>query len=161
MLHGRRAECDALDRLLADARRSRSGVLVLRGEAGAGKSALLDHAAGRAEGMAVLRASGVESEAELPFAALHQLLRPLRELAGRLPGPQEAALPAPSASASPRRAERAGGPGGSWVGPELDLLLVVSGLVIVQFAKAWYIDRMVLLFEDMKGRHPEYARWEH
>ena len=44
---------------------------------------------------------------------------------------------------------------------ELDLLLVVSGLVIVQFAKAWYIDRMVLLFEDMKGRHPEYARWEH
>ena len=44
---------------------------------------------------------------------------------------------------------------------ELDLLLVVSGLVIVQFANAWYIDRMVLLFEDMKGRHPEYARWEH
>jgi hypothetical protein len=44
---------------------------------------------------------------------------------------------------------------------ELDLLLVVSGLVIVQFAKAWYIDRMVLLFEDVKGRHPEYARWEH
>jgi DNA-binding CsgD family transcriptional regulator len=64
MLYGRRAECDALDRLLADARRSRSGVLVVRGEAGAGKSALLDHAAGQATGMRVLRAAGVESEAE-------------------------------------------------------------------------------------------------
>jgi MoxR-like ATPase len=49
MLHGRRAECDALDRLLADARRSRSGALVLRGEAGVGKTALLEHAAGRAD----------------------------------------------------------------------------------------------------------------
>ena len=51
MLYGRRAECDALERLLADARRSRSGVLVVRGEAGAGKSALLDYAAGQATGM--------------------------------------------------------------------------------------------------------------
>jgi AAA ATPase domain len=92
MLHGRRAECDALERLLADVRRSRSGVLVVRGEAGAGKSALLEHAAGRAEGVTVLRAAGVESEAELPFAALHQLLRPVLGLAGRLPGPQAAAL---------------------------------------------------------------------
>jgi AAA ATPase domain len=77
MLYGRRAQCDALERLLADARRSRSGALVVRGEAGAGKSALLGHAGGRAEGMQVLRATGVESEAELPFAALHQLLRPV------------------------------------------------------------------------------------
>jgi DNA-binding CsgD family transcriptional regulator len=92
MLYGRRVECDALDRLLADARRSRSGTLVLRGEAGVGKSALLDHAAGRAEGMAVLRAAGVESEAELPFAALHQLLRPVLDLAGRIPEAQAAAL---------------------------------------------------------------------
>jgi predicted ATPase len=92
MLHGRRAECDALERLLADARRSRSGVLVVRGEAGAGKSALLDHAAERADGMTVLRAGGVESEAELPFAALHQLLRPVLGLTDRLPGPQAAAL---------------------------------------------------------------------
>jgi DNA-binding CsgD family transcriptional regulator len=92
MLHGRRAECDTLDRLLADARRSRSGVLMLRGEAGVGKSALLEHAAGRAEGMTVLRAAGVESEAELPFAALHQLLRPVLDRARRLPDPQAAAL---------------------------------------------------------------------
>jgi hypothetical protein len=92
MLHGRRAECDAVERLLADARRSRSRVLVVRGEAGVGKSALLDHAAGQADGMAVLRASGVESEAELPFAALHQLLWPLLGRVGRLPDPQAAAL---------------------------------------------------------------------
>jgi DNA-binding CsgD family transcriptional regulator/tetratricopeptide (TPR) repeat protein len=92
MLYGRRAQCDALERLLADARRSRSGVLVVRGEAGAGKTALLEHAAGRADGMLVLRAAGVESEAELPFAALHQLLRPVLGLAGRLPEPQAAAL---------------------------------------------------------------------
>ena len=44
---------------------------------------------------------------------------------------------------------------------ELDLISVVSGLVIAQTAKAWFIDRMVLLFEDMKARDPEYAGWEH
>jgi hypothetical protein len=43
---------------------------------------------------------------------------------------------------------------------ELDLLAVVSGILIAQTAKAWFIDRMVLLFEDMKTRHPEYAAWE-
>jgi hypothetical protein len=43
----------------------------------------------------------------------------------------------------------------------LDLLAVVAGLVLAQTAKAWYLDRMVLLFEEMKGRHPEYASWEH
>jgi hypothetical protein len=43
---------------------------------------------------------------------------------------------------------------------ELDLLAVVSGILIAQTAKAWFIDRMVLLFEDMKTRHPEYAEWE-
>ena len=108
MLYGRRAECDALERLLADARRSRSGVLVVRGEAGAGKSALLDHAAGLAGGMVVLRAAGVQSEAELPFAALHQLLRPVLGLADRLPGPQAAALGAALGLRPPRP------PTGSW-----------------------------------------------
>jgi hypothetical protein len=43
---------------------------------------------------------------------------------------------------------------------ELDLLTVLAGLVLTQTAKGWYLDRMVLLFEDMKARHPEYARWE-
>ncbi|HEV3013723.1 MAG TPA: ATP-binding protein, partial [Actinomycetota bacterium] len=106
MLYGRRAQCDALERLLADARRSRSGVLVVRGEAGAGKSALLEHAAGQADGMLVLRATGVESEAELPFAALHQLLRPVLGLTTRLPEPQAAALGGALGLAVPRAEDR-------------------------------------------------------
>jgi uncharacterized membrane protein len=44
---------------------------------------------------------------------------------------------------------------------ELDLLAVVSGILITQAAKAWFIDRMVLLYEDMKARRPEYATWEY
>jgi hypothetical protein len=44
---------------------------------------------------------------------------------------------------------------------ELDLLIVVAGLVLAQTAKAWYIDRMVLLFDAMKGSNPEYARWDY
>ena len=110
MLYGRRAQCDALERLLADARRSRSGVLVVRGEAGAGKSALLDHAAGQAGGMLVLRAAGVESEAELPFAALHQLLRPVLGWWTASRRRRRPPSPAPSASWLP---VTTGGPGGS------------------------------------------------
>ena len=81
-----------IDRLLDGARGSRSGALVLRGEAGAGKSALLDEARVRAGDMAVLCCSGVESEAELPFAALHQLVRPLLSRIDALPAPQARAL---------------------------------------------------------------------
>src|SRR5215813_13369964 len=92
VLYGRRQECAAVDRLLQAAREGRSGVLVLRGEAGVGKSALLAYAVGRAQGMTVLRAAGVEAEVELPFAALHQLLLPLLDRLGRLPAPQAAAL---------------------------------------------------------------------
>lgn len=68
MLHGRVAECAALARLLDEARASHSGVLVLRGEPGLGKSALLDEAMERAIGFRVLRAVAVESEAQLAFA---------------------------------------------------------------------------------------------
>ena len=81
-------------------------MLVVRGEAGAGKSALLDHAAGLAGGMGVLRAAGVQSEAELPFAALHQLLRPVLGLADRLPGPQAAALGAAIGLRPPETTDR-------------------------------------------------------
>jgi uncharacterized membrane protein len=49
----------------------------------------------------------------------------------------------------------------AWGLVELDVVATVAGLVIVQCAKAWFIDRMVLLFEDMKARRPEYANWEH
>ena len=66
-----------LDGLLADARAGRSGVLVLRGEAGIGKTALSKHAIESASDVRMLRAVGVESEMELPFAALHQLCAPV------------------------------------------------------------------------------------
>src|SRR6476469_2473359 len=92
MLRGRRDECATLDRLLDGARAGRSGTLVLRGEAGVGKTALLDYAVDSAPDLTVLHASGVESEMELPFAALHQLCGPLLDRLDRLPGPQRDAL---------------------------------------------------------------------
>jgi signal transduction histidine kinase len=92
VLIGRDAECAELSALLDAARASRSAALVLRGEPGAGKTALLEEARARASGMHVLSAKGVESEAELPFAGLHQLMRPALPLLDRLPGPQGAAL---------------------------------------------------------------------
>jgi DNA-binding CsgD family transcriptional regulator len=91
-LRGRRDECAALDRLLRGARAGRSGALVLEGEAGVGKTALLDYAIASASDLRVLRASGVESEMELAFAALHQLCSPLLDHLGGLPAPQRHAL---------------------------------------------------------------------
>jgi DNA-binding CsgD family transcriptional regulator len=141
MLYGRSAQCDVLERLLADARRSRSGALVVRGEAGAGKTALLEHAAGRANGMLVLRANGVESEAELPFAALHQLLRPVLGLAGRLPEPQANAL----GGALGLEAANGGGPKPS--PPEARDRFLVSVAVLSLLAEAAE-DRAVLCLVD-------------
>ena len=93
MLRGRSCRAAAvLDRLLEDARAGRSGVLVLRGEAGVGKTALLDYAIRSAGDLWVLRAVGVEAEMELPFAALHQLCGPLIDRLDGLPGPQRDAL---------------------------------------------------------------------
>jgi DNA-binding CsgD family transcriptional regulator len=81
-----------LDRLLADALDGRSRVTVLRGEAGAGKSALLGYLSGRVAGWHVARAIGVESELELAYAGLHQLCAPMLDHLGRLPVPQRDAL---------------------------------------------------------------------
>ena len=81
-----------LDRLLDGPRAGRSGALVLGGEAGVGKTALLDYAIASASGVRVLRATGVESEMELAFAALHQLCAPPLDRLDRLPGPQRDAL---------------------------------------------------------------------
>jgi DNA-binding CsgD family transcriptional regulator len=92
MLRGRGLQCRALDGLLAEVRAGRSRVLVVRGKAGIGKSALLGYAAGAADGFQVARAAGVESEMELPFAALHQLCGRMLDRLGRLPGPQRDAL---------------------------------------------------------------------
>jgi DNA-binding CsgD family transcriptional regulator len=91
-LRGRRSECKTLDRLLADVRAGRSRVLVLRGEAGVGKSALLEYLLARASGCRLASAVGVESEMELPFAGLHQLCAPLLDHLPRLPDPQSGAL---------------------------------------------------------------------
>jgi DNA-binding CsgD family transcriptional regulator len=91
-LYGRHDECDLLGHLLASARAGESQVLVLRGEAGIGKTALLDYLAQRAAGCRVMRASGAESEMELAFAGLHQLCAPMMDHLDRLPDPQRDAL---------------------------------------------------------------------
>jgi DNA-binding CsgD family transcriptional regulator len=89
---GRRDECDVLDGLLVAARAGRSGVLVLRGEPGVGKTALVDYTVGSASEFRVARAVGVESEMELAFAALHQLCAPMLNRVEHLPDPQHNAL---------------------------------------------------------------------
>ena len=91
-LLGRRSECDRLSNLVAAAKAGRSQVLVLRGQAGIGKTALLDFLMERATGCRVARAAGVESEMELAFSGLHQLCSPYLDRLNKLPAPQEDAL---------------------------------------------------------------------
>jgi predicted ABC-type transport system involved in lysophospholipase L1 biosynthesis ATPase subunit len=85
-LTGRRSECDVLDRLVDAVRTGQSRALVVVGEPGVGKSALLDYVAGRASGFGVARAAGLESEMELAFAGLQQLCAPMLDRLERLPG---------------------------------------------------------------------------
>jgi len=92
VLLGRTRERQLLDRLLENVRGGQSAVLVVRGEAGVGKTALLHYCARQASGFRVARIAGVESEMELPFAALHQLCAPLLGRLSALPEPQQAAL---------------------------------------------------------------------
>ncbi|MEV1004944.1 AAA family ATPase [Nonomuraea sp. NPDC050202] len=94
VLHGRATELAAIDRILDRAQASRSTALVVRGETGIGKSALLDHAAAAAaaRGMRVLRGCGVQQEMELPFAGLHLLLHAALDRLAQLPAPQARAL---------------------------------------------------------------------
>src|ERR687889_2360253 len=91
-LLGRAAECQALERLLEDVRGGRSAVLVLHGEAGVGKTALLHYCARQASGFRVAQVAGVEAEMELPFAGLHQLCGPMLGRLDALPDPQRDAL---------------------------------------------------------------------
>jgi DNA-binding CsgD family transcriptional regulator len=91
-LRGRRSERETLDGLLGGVRAGQSHVLVLRGEEGVGKSALLAYLREQATGCRIARAAGVESELELAFAGLHQLCLPLLDRLERLPGPQRDAL---------------------------------------------------------------------
>src|SRR5438309_1114209 len=92
VLHGRRVEREALGGLLGAVRGGQSRVLVLCGEAGVGKTALVEAAISTGSGFRVVRAAGVESEMELPFAALQQLCAPALDRLERLPEPQRDAL---------------------------------------------------------------------
>jgi DNA-binding NarL/FixJ family response regulator len=92
VLYGRATESALLDQLLDGAREAQGGVLVLRGEPGIGKSALLDDAVASADGFRVLRGWGVESECKLPFAALHRIIQPVLDHSARIPPIQEEAL---------------------------------------------------------------------
>jgi DNA-binding CsgD family transcriptional regulator/tetratricopeptide (TPR) repeat protein len=92
VLTGRRGECGVLDGLIEAVRAGESRALVVHGEPGVGKTALLDYIVERASGCRVARAVGVQSEMELPFAGLHQLLAPMLDRLDRLPVPQRDAL---------------------------------------------------------------------
>src|SRR3954464_6392349 len=92
VFHDRRSERDELDRRLAAVRGGQSRVLVVSGEPGVGKTALLESAIGSAPGFRVMRAAGVESEMEVAFAALQQLCAPMLDQLDRLPAPQQDAL---------------------------------------------------------------------
>src|SRR6516162_1169762 len=91
-LPGREQECAVIDALLADARAGAAGALVIRGEPGIGKSALLGYARAQAPPMMVLSACGVQAESDLAFAGLHELLRPVLAYLGELPDAQSRAL---------------------------------------------------------------------
>jgi DNA-binding CsgD family transcriptional regulator len=91
-LCGRQRECAVLDGQLRQVRAGRSAVLVLRGEPGVGKTALLEYVAGQARDCRLARGAGVQSEMELAFAGLHQLLAPMLDRAEHLPAPQRDAL---------------------------------------------------------------------
>ena len=88
----RASEREVLDRLLASVREGQSAVLVVRGEAGIGKTALLRHLARHAAGFRVAQVAGVEAEMELPFSGIHQLCAPVLDQLDALPQPQQNAL---------------------------------------------------------------------
>src|ERR1700742_1388592 len=89
---GREPERLVLSALLQEARDGSGGVVVVHGEAGVGKTALLEHAVGAAENFSIARTAGVEAEMQLPFAAVQQLCAPFVGLTERLPDPQRDAL---------------------------------------------------------------------
>jgi DNA-binding CsgD family transcriptional regulator len=106
MFVGRSEECARIESLLETASSGGGGALVVRGEPGIGKSALLQYACARANGMLVLSARGVESEADLPFAGLSDLLQPVVDKLAAIPPPQAEALAASLALGPPARGDR-------------------------------------------------------
>src|SRR5436190_3365051 len=103
---GRDSERARIERLIDDARDGHGGALVIRGEAGIGKTTLIEHATRVAGGFRILRALGVDTEAELPFAGLHELVRPIVDLIDELPGPQTEAMKAALALAPSATVDR-------------------------------------------------------
>jgi len=91
-LVGRRAECERLDTLAREVAAGRGGAIVLRGDPGVGKTALLEYLSGRVEGWQVVRCVGVEWEMELAYSSLHQLCLQMLDQLDKLPGPQRGAL---------------------------------------------------------------------
>lgn len=106
MLVGRAREQAVISRLMGDAQSGRSGVLAIVGAPGIGKSALLAYAEKRAEGMRILRARGIESEAAIPFAGLFELLRPVLGYIKDIPRPQAVAVDSALALRPGRPADR-------------------------------------------------------
>src|SRR5665811_1596529 len=106
MLRGRADEVARIDRLLDGARSGVSAALIVYGDPGIGKSALLDEVAATAAGFTVLRARPLQTESELPFAGLSDLLRPLLSLLDRIPEPQAAALSGALALGPPTPGDR-------------------------------------------------------
>jgi predicted ATP-dependent serine protease len=134
-LIGRTRECRHLTELLDTVRDGESRVLVVRGEAGVGKSALLQHLVAAAGDFNVLRATGVESEIDLPFAALHQVCAPFLDRLDTIPEPQYDAV---------RRAF------GLTTGDSPDRLLI--GLAVLSLLSAASEDRPVLcVIDDARG----------
>jgi hypothetical protein len=115
-LTDRHVERSVLDQLANAVRAGGSRVLVVRGEPGVGKSALLDYLAGHAPGCRVVRAAGAESEMELAFAGLHQLLAPVLDRLERLPVPQREALRTAFGLSRPGAGPVPGGPGRAGAG---------------------------------------------
>ncbi|MDP8957417.1 MAG: AAA family ATPase [Actinomycetota bacterium] len=106
MLLGRAVECARIEALLTDARRRVSGALVIRGEPGIGKTALLDYARTQARDMVVLRSRGVQSETDLPFSGLAELLAPVTDAISGIPEPQAAAIAGALALGPPTAIDR-------------------------------------------------------
>ncbi|MFB6888064.1 AAA family ATPase [Kitasatospora sp. NPDC056327] len=135
MLYGREREQAAVEALLGSAREGRSGALVLRGEPGIGKTALLEYAVAAAgDAFRVVRAAGVEYEAELPFAGLSLLLASGRDRLDALPGPQRRSL------------EGVFGLGGTAAGGPADRLL--TGLATLGLLAELAVDRPLLCVVD-------------
>lgn len=130
-LHGRNSECAAVRRAIDGARSGKSRVLVLRGEAGVGKTAVLGYAIEQASGFRVVQVAGVESDMELAFAGLHQLCIPLIQHLAELPPPQREALDVAF---------------GRGVGPTPDRFLV--GLAVLSLLALGSVDQPLLCVVD-------------